>query len=340
MNNVLTGKRVLVTGGTGSIGSEIVKHVLEKGASNVVTFSRDEIRCFQIKDNRLDPRLDAVVGDIRDFKSIERLFDQFTFDVIYHCAAMKHVVVCEEFPYEAVKTNVLGTQNIIDLALRHNVTKLITISTDKAVNPANVMGATKQIAERITINANRVSGGAGIFSCVRFGNVANSHGSVIPVFIEKLLNGRPLQVTNPEVTRFVVGISDAARLVVDASSFAQGGEIFILKMQAFKLGDLLEVITKKIAPKLNIPDGRLRIETIGMVEGEKLHEQLVSNVESSRTYDWGNMYVVLPNNEVYSKYNGLNKVSLSSYTSRDVELLSSVQIEQIVMEHLEKLHVL
>lgn len=336
MKNPLVGKTILVTGGTGSIGSEIVKDSLEKGAKKVVTFSRDEIKCFQIKNEKVDPRLEAVVGDIRDFQSIEQIFDQYDFDIVYHCAAMKHVVICEAFPLEAIKTNVVGTQNVVDIALRHNVTKFITISTDKAVNPSNVMGATKQIAERITLNANKVSGRARIFSCVRFGNVANSRGSVIPVFIDQLLNRKPLNVTNPEVTRFVMGISDAAKLVVNATFVAQGGEIFILKMKAFKLGDLLEVITGKIAPKLNIPADELKVNIIGLVEGEKLYEQLVNDVESSRTYDLKDMYVILPNNEVSANYESIKKINLTSYTSKDVEMVSKVEIEQLIMQHLNR----
>ena len=340
MGNSLAGKSVLVTGGTGSIGNEIVRLTLENGASNVVTFGRDEIKCFQIRNKNIEPRLQAVVGDIRDYKTIERAFDRFNFDIIYHCAAMKHIVVCEDLPYEAVKTNVLGTQNIIDLALRHNVTHLTTISTDKAVNPTSVMGATKLIAERITLNANKTFRSKCRFSCVRFGNVANSRGSVIPVFVDKLLSGLPLQVTDPEVTRFIIGISEAAKLVVKANSIAQGGEIFILKMKAFKLGDLVEVLTNRIAPKINVPKSRIRVDYIGLVQGEKQHEQLITDVEEPRTYDSDDMYIVLPDNNVCSNYKGLNKISLPRFTSRDVEMLSGVDIERLILEYLEKRHLL
>jgi FlaA1/EpsC-like NDP-sugar epimerase len=336
MNNVFKGKTVLVTGGTGSIGCEIVKQVLTEGATNVVSFSRDEIKSFQIKNNMPDLRLKSIIGDIRDLASLEKEFDRFGFDIIFHCAAMKHLPICEEFPCEAAKTNILGTENVINLALKYHVTKMITISTDKAVNPTNVMGATKQIAERITLNANRVSLNNGVFSCVRFGNVANSRGSVIPVFIERLLRGKPLQVSNPEITRFIINIKEATRFVIDASSVALGGEIFVLKMKAFKLGDLVDVIKSRIIQKLNIPDSQFRVETVGIIEGEKLHEQLISDPELSRMYNWDNMYVVLPNNDVFSNYTGLSKVALSSYKSNDVKLLSKVEIERLVMEYLEE----
>ena len=156
MSKVLSGKTVLITGGTGSIGSSVVNAALAQGAKKVIVFSRDEIKHFVMKRRILDKRLETVVGDVRDEKSAEQPFRD-AIDVIYHAAAMKHVVMCEEFPMEAVKTNILGTQNIVDLALKYRVPRMITISTDKAVDPANLMGATKYIAERLTLNGNTLS---------------------------------------------------------------------------------------------------------------------------------------------------------------------------------------
>jgi len=178
MKDKLRGKTVLVTGGTGSIGSEIVKQLLDYEVNKVIIFSRDEIKHFLVKKRILNERLVTVVGDVRDYRSVQRVFEEFNIDLIYHAAAMKHVVICEDFPIESAKTNILGTQNVVDLAIKFGIQKMITISTDKSAYPVNVMGATKFIGERITLNAN--------FSCVRFGNVANSRGSVIPVFIDNL----------------------------------------------------------------------------------------------------------------------------------------------------------
>ena len=335
MANVLAGKVILVTGGSGSIGSELVSQALEKGARKVIVFSRDEIKHFMMRKNIPDNRLETVVGDIRDLKSIEQVFSRFDIEIIYHAAAMKHVVMCEEFPLESVKTNILGIQNIVDLALKYKVSKMIAISTDKAAYPVNVMGATKFIAERITLNANKFSEGKQSLSCVRFGNVANSRGSVIPVYIDSLVNHKLLQVSDPEVTRFIIELSDTVRLITKVTEYAQGGENFILKMKAFKLGELVDVMINSIAPRLNISKDDIRIDMSGLVTGEKLNEDLINATESSRIYELDDMYVVLPNNELSEKYPSISKVSLSRYTSSDVELISKEEIERIILKYLE-----
>jgi FlaA1/EpsC-like NDP-sugar epimerase len=334
--DILAGKTVLVTGGTGSIGMEIVRQVLDHSAGKVIVFSRDEIKHFMIRTEISDDRLQTVVGDVRDSRTMEQVFARFDIDILYHAAAMKHVVMCEDFPLESVQTNILGTQNIVDLALKHLIPKVITISTDKAAHPVNVMGASKFIAERITLNANKMSRGKQSFSCVRFGNVAGSRGSVIPVYVEDLLNYNPLQVTDPEVTRFIMEIPDAVRLVIAATEYAQGGEVFILKMKAFKLGDLLDVMMERIAPRLNISKDDIRVNTSGLVAGEKLHEDLMSDTESSRLYESKDMYVLLPDTQSSIRYPALTKASLSGYASSDVELISKDKIEQMVVKYLQR----
>ncbi len=338
MSNVLAGKTILVTGGTGSIGTEIVRQALEQGANKVVVFSRDEIKHFMMRKKISDDRLETVVGDVRELRSVEQVFNKFDVNIIYHAAAMKHVIMCEEFPLEAVKTNILGTQNVVDLALKYKTPKMITISTDKTAYPVNVMGATKFITERITLNANQSSEGKQAFSCVRFGNVTNSRGSVIPIFIANLLHRKPLQVSDPEVTRFIMEILDAVKLIIKATEYGQkGGEIFILEMKAFKLGDLVDVIINRIAPMLNISKDGIKVDVIGQVSGEKLHEDLINDTESSRLYELEDMYVILPNNESSGKYPTISKVSLPSYTSNGVELISREEIEQTAVKYLEGL---
>ncbi|HJH25270.1 MAG TPA: hypothetical protein C5S37_00525, partial [Methanophagales archaeon] len=318
---------VFVTGGTGSIGSEIVKQGLDYEANKVIIFSRDEIKHFLVKKRILDDRLETVVGDVRDYRSIQRVFEENDIDLVYHAAAMKHVVICEDFPIESAKTNIFGTQNVVDLAIKYEVPKLITISTDKSAYPVNVMGASKFIAERITLNAS--------YSCVRFGNVANSRGSVIPVFIDNLLNRKPISITDSNVTRFIIGIPDAVKLVIKATEYARGGEIFILKMKAFRLGDLLDVILDRIAPKLDISKENIEVNITGLVSGEKLHEDLINNTESNQIYELDDMYVILRNNEDGSKYQNIKKIDLYEYTSKDVESISKDEIEEIVMKYLK-----
>jgi len=336
MSKMMKGKVVLVTGGTGSIGSEIVRQSLNEGASKVVVFSRDEVKHFMMRKKFSNTRLETIVGDVRDLSSIEQAFYRFNIDILYHAAAMKHVVMCEDFPLEVVKTNILGTQNVVDLALKYAIPRVVTISTDKAANSANVMGACKFIAERITLNANRVARHEQSFSCVRFGNVANSRGSVIPVYVESLLNNKPLEVTDPEVTRFIMAISEAVKLVLKATGYMRGGEIFILKMKAFKLGDLVDVIVNRIAPNLKIAKEDVKVINSGLVTGEKLHEDLMSDMEAPRLYQLKDMYVLLPDNNINGKYAALTKARFSRYSSYDTELLSKDEIEQIIQKYIEE----
>lgn len=336
MSNILAGKVVLVTGGSGSIGSEIVTQALSQGAGKVVVFSRDEVKHFLMRKKFSDESLETIVGDVRDLRSVERIFNRFDIDILYHAAAMKHVVMCEDFPLESVQTNILGTQNVVDLAVKYQVSKMITISTDKAAYPTNVMGACKFIAERVTLNANKISKGEQSFSCVRFGNVANSRGSVVPVYVEDLLNRKPFQVTDPKVTRFIMEIRDAVKLVIKATELALGGEIFILKMKAFRLGDLVDVMVNRIAPRLNIPKDNVKVSISGLLIGEKLHEDLINETEASHLYELKDMYVLLPDDKSSLKYGAISKATLHRHTSSDVGLISKEEIEQIVVKYLEK----
>jgi len=330
MKNELCGKDILITGGTGSIGSEIVRQILNYEVNKVIIFSKDELRHLSIKKRIPDDRLEAFVGDVRDYNSIRRIFEQENIDIVYHAAAMKHVIVCEKFPIESVKTNIIGTQNLVDLARAYEVPKMITISTDKSACPVNVMGSTKFIAERITLNSN--------YSCVRFGNVANSRGSVIPIFIQSLINKTPIEITDPDVTRFIISISDAANLVLKATKYSNGGEIFILKMKAFKLGDLLDVVIDRIAPILNIREGDVIVNRTSLALGEKLHEDLVNFTELGRLYELDDMYLILENIDFNANntsfYEKLTKSEITKYTSNEVELLSKDELEIIIRDYL------
>ncbi|MGV8175954.1 MAG: SDR family NAD(P)-dependent oxidoreductase [Methanothrix sp.] len=324
----IKGKTALVTGGTGSIGSEIVRQLLSGGAEKVVVFSRDEIKHFMLKKRVTDERLETVVGDVRDYSSIKRAFEAYDFDIVYHAAAMKHVVVCDKFPLECSRTNILGTQNVVDLARSRGVPGFIAISTDKAAAPVNVMGASKLISEAIALN--------GGYTCVRFGNVASSRGSVIPVFVDNLMRGNPVSITDPEATRFIIGIPDAVRLVMEATEITRGGEIFILKMKAFRLGDLLDVIVDACR-ETGILRGRADIREIGLIAGEKLHEDLISPTEAGSLYDLGDKYVILRSPDRCSLYPGIVRADLPRYTSEDVDLASRTDLREMVMEYINSI---
>jgi len=329
MTRIIFGKTALVTGGTGSIGNEITRQLLSMGADKVVVFSRDEIKHFILKKRIPDDRLETIVGDVRDYRSIKRAFEAYDFDLVYHAAAMKHVVVCDRFPIECARTNIHGTQNVVDLARSHGIERLITISTDKAAAPVNVMGASKLIAETITLNSN--------YTCVRFGNVANSRGSVIPVFIDNLLNGNPISITDPNATRFIIRIPDAVRLVIQSTQAAKGRDIFVLKMRAFRLGDLLDVILDCASEEMGISRGAAQIKEIGLISGEKLHEDLVSQTEAGSLYDLGDKYAILMSPERASMYPGIIKAELTQYTSNDVDLISREDLKKMVMTYVNSL---
>jgi FlaA1/EpsC-like NDP-sugar epimerase len=337
VSNFISDKVVLVLGGTGSLGSEIVRRSLEGGAKKVIAFSRDEMKHFMLRKRITDQRLETVIGDIRDFKSIERIFNNTDVDVIYHTAAMKHVTMCELEPLQAVETNILGTQNVIDVAREHNVSKVITVSTDKAAYPVNVLGATKFMGERLMLNAARQCGRDQVFTCVRFGNVAASRGSVIPVWVDNLMRHKPLQVTDCGVTRFIIEIPQAIGLVMRATEFASGGEIFILKMKAFRLSDMLDVMVNRIAPRFNIKPSDVQIEATGLVEGEKLHEDLINGIEAAHLYELNDMFVILKDSADLSKYPGIKKAGLKSYTSDAAPLITKDELEQIIRDYIRDL---
>lgn len=335
MPSILKDKSILVTGGTGSMGKEIVRSCLVNGARKVIVFSRDEIKHFILKMEMQDERLVDVIGDTREIYSVEKVFVNNEIDIIFHAAAMKHVVMCEDHIRHAVETNILGTQNVVDMAKKYRVPRMITISTDKAANPVNVMGASKFIAERVTLNAQRSCVKDQTFACVRFGNVAVSRGSVVPVYVNNLVHHKPILVTDYDVTRFMMEIPQAVSLVNNALEHAHGGEIFVLKMKAFRLGDMVDVILDKIAPRLNIKREEIAIKTTGLVRGEKLHENLINETELSKIYQLEDMYVILKDDSDLSRYSGISKVDLSNYASNNVPLINKNELERMIMEYLD-----
>jgi len=332
-------KTILVTGGTGSIGSELVKQLLQFNIDKIIVFNRDEIKQFMLQQEIDDKRLEVVMGDIRDYDSIRFVFDLFNIDIVFHAAAMKHLVVCENEPIECVNTNIIGTNNLMRLCIENKVKRVITISTDKAASPTSVMGASKFISERITLNANSLTDSSQIFCCVRFGNVANSRGSVIPIMIHRILSGKDIWISNPETTRFIMSIKDAVNLVLKASNIAIGnGELFVLKMPSFKLGDLADVMKNRIAAKLG---KEIKLINKSLTIGEKLHEDLLNKYECTNLLENDEMYIILnTNSKKGNEYKDFTESKLDSHTSKQTNLLLLDEIEKIIIEYLENtLHI-
>lgn len=298
-NKTFHNKVILVTGGTGSIGSEIVRQLIPYKPKQIRVYSRDESKHFvleqELSRNKIKTDVRYLIGDIRDKDRLDKAM--FGVDVVFHGAALKHVPYCEYNPFEAIKTNVSGTQNLIDLALKHNVKKVIAISTDKAVNPNTVMGITKLLMERMIISSQYYLGDADTkFAVVRFGNVLNSRGSVVPTWIEQIKNGGPVTVTDKHMTRFFMSISEAVSLVFLATGMMIGKEVFVLKMpeqNIYKLAQ--EMIWRHGKEK------KINIKITGRREREKLHERLFTDEEKELMIEKRKFYIILPDMSLRKK---------------------------------------
>ena len=277
---------VLVTGGTGSFGRKFTDIMLrEIQPKKLIVFSRDELKQHEMRqvwdDRGSDSRIRYFVGDIRDRDRLYRAMRGV--DVVVHAAAMKQVPACEYNPFEAVQTNIHGAQNIIDAAIDTGVKRILALSTDKAVNPVNLYGATKLVAEKLFVDGNSYAGASETrFACVRYGNVVGSRGSVIPLFLEQRKTGA-VTVTDPQMTRFWITLEQGVRFVIRSIEQMSGGEIFVPKIPSMRITDLVSAIA---------PDCRLQI--IGIRPGEKLHEALLSEHEASHTLELDDMYIVQP----------------------------------------------
>ena len=275
--------KILVTGGTGSFGQAFVRRMLsDYPQCTIRVYSRDELKQYEMAQAfGNDPRLRFFIGDVRDRDRLERAMHGI--GLVVHAAALKHVPICEFNPAEAVKTNILGSQNVVDAAIDAGVQKTVALSTDKAVNPVNLYGASKLCAEKLFVHGNVYAGSRDIrFSCVRYGNVMGSRGSVIPLFQRQAESG-VLTVTDRRMTRFWLSLDSAVDLVLHAVTEMQGGEIFVPKIPSMRVVDL----ARAIAPNA-------RIDEVGRRPGEKLHEVMLTAEESRNTEDWGRLYVVKP----------------------------------------------
>jgi UDP-N-acetylglucosamine 4,6-dehydratase/5-epimerase len=286
---------ILVTGGTGSFGKKFVEIMLrDYQPQRLVVFSRDELKQHEMRTSGFDhPSMRYFIGDVRDVERLKRALAGVT--VVVHAAALKQVPACEYNPFEAIQTNIMGARNVIDAAIDQGVRRILALSTDKAVNPINLYGATKLCAEKVFVQANAYAGAKNTrFSCARYGNVVGSRGSVIPIFLEQRRRGK-ITITDPRMTRFWLTLEQGVKFVIRCLEQMHGGEIFVPKIPSMKLLDLAETI----APGC-------QVETIGIRPGEKLHEVLVSEDESRQTLEAEDMYVIQPSHPWWKSENWMN----------------------------------
>ena len=337
MGDIFKNKKILITGGTGSIGQEILQEILKHEPAVVRLLDVDETKQFELQQEYGDPEnIRFLLGDIRDKERLRRAIEDI--DIVFHTAALKHVLACEYNPFEAVKTNVIGIQNLIDVAMDEEVEKVIFTSSDKAVNPTNVLGASKLLAERLNTSASYYKGARKtIFSSVRFGNVLGSRGSVIPLFKKQIARGGPITITNNEMTRFIMSMRDAINLLFKATELAQGGEIFVFKMDALKITDLAVVMVDELAPKYGYSPEKIKREIIGNKPGEKLYEELMTEDEARRALETKDIFILFPEmKDLFlidkSSYPSVSEAEIKAYTSKDEKYLAKKEIKEMLYQ--------
>lgn len=318
---ILKNKVVLVTGGTGSFGKKFTKKALELGVKKIIVFSRDELKQYEMKQEFNDSRIRYFIGDVRDKDRLYRAFNDV--DIVVHAAAMKHVDACEYNPFEAIKTNIHGAQNVIEAAIDCGVEKVVALSTDKACAPVNLYGATKLASDKLFVAANAYVGSKNIsFSVVRYGNVVGSRGSVVP-FFKKMRHTGVLPITDERMTRFWITLEQGVQFVLESLERMHGGEIFVPKIPSMRVVDL----AKAIAPEC-------KIEYIGIRPGEKLHEAMIMEDDARHTVEFDDYYVIQPEFPWWSKsYAKGGKVLPDgfAYTSdKNTEWLSIEELRALV----------
>jgi len=321
------GKKILITGGTGSLGQALTKRLLKSEVDTIRIFSRDEWKQVTMESEFNDSRLRFLIGDVRDKERLAIALEDI--NIVIHAAALKQVPVAEYNPFEAVKTNVYGAQNLIESCFENNVELALAIGTDKAVAPFNTYGATKLLMERLFISANYYKGMHDIkFSCVRYGNVLGSRGSIVPTFLNQIKNRRKITITDPNMTRFNITMNSALDLVLRALNNGVGGEVFIPKLKAYKVGDIKDAI-------IELANSNVEVEKISVRPGEKFHESLISIDEIRNTFETKEDYLIFDQqtqniNNVEIK--NLKKSELKDrYSSDKVELLTKDELKEILI---------
>lgn len=333
MSASFEGKRVLVTGGTGSLGQALVEEILRHNPEVVRIFSRDEAKQFDMQQELgKHKNVRFLLGDVRDSERLRRAMEGIT--TVFHTAALKQVPSSEYNPFEAVKTNIFGTQNMIEAALEHNVERVIYTSTDKSISPTNTMGATKMVAERLISAAEFHKGSRRtLFASVRFGNVMGSRGSVIPLFKKQIFGGKPVTVTVPEMSRFMMTLEQAVQLTLEAARLVLGGEVFVLKMPVVRLQDLAEVMIENFAPLAGRRSEEIPVEYIGLRPGEKMYEELMTTEEARFALEFSNLFAVPPqfSGKTY-QYAGSKPAEIKPYCSIDQIPLTKEEVRALLWQ--------
>ncbi len=325
------GKKILITGGTGSLGRSLTHRLLEFDVDTIRIFSRNESDQINMESELNDERLRFLLGDIRDGERLIRATEDI--DIVFHTAALKHVPKIEYNPFEAINTNVIGSQNVIDACLKNKVEKAICIGTDKSVSPLNTYGATKLLMEKLFVTANNYQDPKKHptkYIAVRYGNVMGSSGSVVPKFIEQIKNKQKITITDPEMTRFSITMNDAIDFIFNATNSGKGSEIFVPKMRAYNIMDLKDTLHKLL--------GNFEEEIIGIRSGEKLHEVLVGDDEIRNTWEFNRMYMItnplyplFHANKINDTYPNIKKINnLKNYSSAIAEKIPHTELVEMI----------
>ncbi|MFH0969679.1 MAG: SDR family NAD(P)-dependent oxidoreductase [Patescibacteria group bacterium] len=326
----LKGKTILITGGTGYLGQTLIEEILRYNPQSIRVFSRDEVKHHNLQEKfGHNKKIRNFIGDVRDYERLLKAMRQV--DIVIHAAALKRLDILEYNVEESIKTNIMGTLNVVNACLYNNVEKAIFVSTDKACSPVNTYGACKFVSERIFSESNYSKGDTRtIFTTVRYGNVLESTGSVIPFFSEKIVNGEKIPLTDSRMTRFIISPKQAVELIFDAIKYGVGGEIFVPKLPSFKIIDMIEILKEKYNKKNDI-------KNIGLRPGEKIHELMINESEVPRTYEFKNLYVI---GSCIEKYVGkiktayiiqrklLNESTMKEYSSKN-EVVSKEETRKI-----------
>ena len=322
------GNVLMITGGTGSFGNTVLNRFLNTGVREIRIFSRDEKKQEDMRIALANPKLKFYIGDVRDHESVRQAMKGV--DYVFHAAALKQVPSCEFYPMEAVRTNVMGTENVLNAATECGVKRVVVLSTDKAVYPINAMGISKAMAEKVMVAKSRMqAAGETVFCATRYGNVMASRGSVIPLFVAQIKEGKPITVTDPNMTRFLMSLEDSVDLVLHAFIYGQQGDIFVQKAPASTVGDLAQAVRELFG-------ATTETRVIGTRHGEKLYESLISREEMAHAEDMGNYYRIPADDRDlnYAKYFSEGEESIShldDYTSHNTHRLNVAQVKDLLL---------